>query len=272
MTSSTRTGVRPLHNTGLGGIGKTQTALEYAYRSRDTYDAVFWVRAAGRETLIADFVALAHLLDLPGRVASDQMLVVAAVKRWLEQHEGWLLILDNADELHLLTTRAQATGRIASSLSVEKMEIRESMLLLLRRAKLLKADEPLDNTSRTMRTQVQRIVQELDGLPLALDQAGAYIEEVGCNLAQYLTIYEQRRLDLLKRQGKLACTDYPHTVASTWSLSFEQVEPLHQRAWQSLSNCWVLSIPIQQLLFTIWHRSTLFRASTSRPKCSTSVP
>ncbi|HYX50216.1 MAG TPA: helix-turn-helix domain-containing protein, partial [Ktedonobacteraceae bacterium] len=168
--------------TGLGGIGKTQTALEYAYRYRDAYDAVFWVRAASRETLITDFVALAHVLDLPGREAQDQMLVVAAVKRWLEQDDSWLLILDNADELHvltdfrptggvghiLLTTRAQATGRIASGLSVEKMESRESMLLLLRRAKLLAADEPLDNTSRIIRSQAQRIVHELDGLPLAL--------------------------------------------------------------------------------------------------------
>jgi tetratricopeptide (TPR) repeat protein len=236
---------------GLGGIGKTQTALEYAFRYRDTYNAVFWVRAASRETLIADYVALAHLLDLPGRDASDQLLVVAAVKRWLEQHEGWLLILDNADELHvltdflpgegtghlLLTTRAQATGRIASSLSVEKMETGESMLLLLRRAKLLAADEPLDNTSRITRTQVQRIVNELDGLPLALDQAGAYIEEAGCSLVEYLAVYEQRRLDLLKRQSKLASADYPYTVASTWSLSFEQVEQECPAAAELLRFC-----------------------------------
>lgn len=65
--------------TGLGGIGKTQTALEYAYRYRDTYDAIFWVRAAARETLISDFVVLAHLLDLPGQDASDQMLVMSRV-------------------------------------------------------------------------------------------------------------------------------------------------------------------------------------------------
>jgi tetratricopeptide (TPR) repeat protein len=237
--------------TGLGGIGKTQTALEYAYRYRDTYNAVFWVRAASRETLIADFVSLAHLLDLPGRDASDQMLVVAAVKRWLEQHESWLLILDNADELHvltdflpgegaghlLLTTRAQATGSIATSLSVEKMETRESMLLFLRRAKLLAADEPLDNTSRITRAQVQRIVHELDGLPLALDQAGAYIEEVGCSLAEYLAVYERRRLDLLKRQSKLASSDYPYTVASTWSISFEQVEQECPAAAELLRLC-----------------------------------
>src|ERR1700680_2929603 len=51
--------------TGLGGIGKTQTAIEYAYRYREAYQAIFWVRAASRDTLAADFVALANLLSLP---------------------------------------------------------------------------------------------------------------------------------------------------------------------------------------------------------------
>src|SRR5579864_2375775 len=88
--------------TGLGGIGKTQTAIEYAFRYRDEYTAVFWVRAASRETLVADFVALSRLLELPDQDAQDQMQVVAAAKHWLEQHEGWLLILDNADDLSLL--------------------------------------------------------------------------------------------------------------------------------------------------------------------------
>ena len=117
------------------------------------------------------------------------------------------------------------------------METRESMLLLLRRAKLLAADEPLDNTSRITRAQVQRIVHELDGLPLALDQAGAYIEEVDCSLAEYLAVYERRRLDLLKRQSKLASSDYPYTVASTWSISFEQVEQECPAAAELLRLC-----------------------------------
>ena len=237
--------------TGLGGIGKTQTAIEYAYRYRDAYRAIFWVRAANHETLVADFVALAHLLELPGQDVPDQMLVVAAVKRWLEQHGDWLLLLDNADEPGLLldflpregaghmvlTTRAQATGRIASSLSVEKMEVAESMQFLLHRAKLLGVDEPLDNVSQIVRTQAQQIVQALDGLPLALDQAGAYIEEVGCSLSQYLTLYEQRRLDLFKRLSSLVSTDYPHTVASTWALSFEQVEQANPAAAELLRLC-----------------------------------
>lgn len=232
---------------GLGGIGKTQTAIEYAYRYRQEYSAVFWVRVASRETLVADYVAIARLLSLSGQDAPDQLLIVAATKRWLEQHEGWLLILDNADELSLLTdflpgggqghllltTRTQATGKIAQSLSVEKMELSEGMQLLLRRAKLLDPEEPLDNVSAALRKAAQQLVTELDGLPLALDQAGAYIEETGCSLSEYLELYGQHRLALLKRRSSVSA-DYPHTVASTWALSFEQVEQTNPAAAELL--------------------------------------
>ncbi len=235
---------------GLGGIGKTQAAIEYAYRYRQAYSAVFWVHADSRETLIADFVAIARLLGLPGQDAPEQLQIVAAVKRWLEQHEGWLLILDNADELSLLsdflpaaghgqlllTTRAQATGKIAQSLSVEKMEVFEGMQLLLRRAKLLGPGELLDDLSAAMRTAAQQLVQELDGLPLALDQAGAYVEETSCSLSEYLQLYGQRRLALLKRQS-IVSADYPHTVASTWSLSFERAEQASPAAADLLRLC-----------------------------------
>src|SRR5579863_2729554 len=160
---------------GLGGIGKTQTAIEYAYRYREEYTAVFWMRADSREMLLTDYVAVARLLSLPGQDAPDQMQIVVAVKRWLEQHVGWLLILDNADDLSLvpdflpargqgcllLTTRSQATGKIANALSVEKMEHSEGVQLLLRRAKLLDSDEPLDNIHSTIRKTAQQLVTEL---------------------------------------------------------------------------------------------------------------
>lgn len=235
---------------GLGGIGKTQIAIEFAYRFREAYRAVFWVRAASRETLTADYVAIAHLLGVPGHDAQKQMQVVATVKRWLDEQQDWLLILDNADDLSLLsdflpledrghlllTTRAQAIGTIARGLHVEKMEVSEGIRFVLYRAKLLEEDEPLETVSATTRTAAQRLVEELDGLPLALDQAGAYIEETGCSLSQYLGLYMQHRLTLLKRKSDLT-SDYPHTVDSTWTLAFAQVERANVAAADLMRVC-----------------------------------
>jgi hypothetical protein len=118
---------------GLGGIGKTQTAIEYTYRYGDDYHFVLWVNAATRDELITSFVGLATLLNLPERQEKDQSKIVAAVKQWFTTHDRWLLIVDNADDLAmageflptggkghlLLTSRAHAIGPLASGIEVE---------------------------------------------------------------------------------------------------------------------------------------------------------
>src|SRR5579885_615956 len=88
---------QPQAITGLGGIGKTQMALEYAYRYGANYTAVLWVRADSFASLVSSFVELAHVLNLPERNERDQNIVVDAVRRWLRLHTGWLLIFDNMD-------------------------------------------------------------------------------------------------------------------------------------------------------------------------------
>src|SRR6266702_7064115 len=93
---------QPYAISGLGGIGKTQLVLEYAYRHRQDYHAVLWGQADTHENLIASFVAIASLLDLPQKDEKDQMVIVEAVKQWLKDRTHWLFILDNADELVLV--------------------------------------------------------------------------------------------------------------------------------------------------------------------------
>jgi hypothetical protein len=89
--------------TGLGGIGKTQTAVEYAYRHRDAYTAILWVGADSKENLRANLVGLAGVLGLPERDEQDQNRIAAAVNRWLLHHSDWLLIFDNADDPTVLS-------------------------------------------------------------------------------------------------------------------------------------------------------------------------
>ena len=92
--------------TGLGGIGKTQTAVEYAYRAREQerYRHILWITAASEEAILTSFVSLAELLPaFEATAEQDQRQVVRAVIAWLEQcQDPWFLIMDNADDLDLL--------------------------------------------------------------------------------------------------------------------------------------------------------------------------
>ncbi len=239
---------------GLGGIGKTQTAVEYAYRFSKEYQTVFWAYAESRETLVSSYVALAGLLDLPEQDAQEHTITVQAVKRWLQTHSAWLLILDNADELALiteflppvlgghllLTTRAQAMGRLANRLEIETFSAEQGSLFLLRRAGLLAHDAALEQALLDDREQAFQIATALGGLPLALDQAGAYLEETGCSLSEYQQLYQQYRADLLReRRGLLA--DHPEPLATTWSISFQRVEEKNPTAAELLRFCAFLS-------------------------------
>ena len=209
---------------GLGGVGKTQLAVEYAYRHASEYEVVWWVRSEEPATLGSDYAALATALDLDERGATDQRVVVEAVRRWLEQNTGWLLVFDNAPGANevrdylprsaighvLVTSRSQAWGSVATPLSVAVMERAESVELLLKR------------TGETDEAAAEALADELGDLPLALEQAAAYVEQTGRSLLGYLELFRERRQEVLARVEPPA--DYPATVATTWELAFQEVE------------------------------------------------
>jgi tetratricopeptide (TPR) repeat protein len=236
---------------GLGGIGKTQTAVEYAYRYQDDYQHIFWVRAEKSEELNSDLAALAHSLNLPEKDEQDQPRVIAAVQKWLATHTGWLLVLDNADDPAvvkeslpsslkghiILTTRAQILGRLAQRIEIEKMGLEEGARFLLHRANIIaSSDASLDTLSSNALAKAKEIVQTLDGLPLALEQAAAYIEENECGLAGYLQRYHTQRNFFFQYRGEFI-SEHPEPISTTWKLSFQKVEEANVTAADVLRLC-----------------------------------
>ncbi|MBV9231665.1 MAG: tetratricopeptide repeat protein, partial [Chloroflexi bacterium] len=244
---------------GLGGMGKTQIALEYAYRHALEYSAVFWIGAEIQEQMVSSFLRVAWVLGLPERDDKDQQRVVVAVQHWLSTHRQWLLIWDNVEDLdllqrflpsarrgaNLLTTRCQTLGTLTRGLDLAPMEQEEGMLFLLRRAKVLSPDASGEDVRfLAERTPAQyqaaaALVEAMGGLPLALDQAGAYLEATRCGLPAYLELFRARRVTLLQLRGEGA-REHPASVSTTFTLSLTATTRRHPAVGDLLRICALL--------------------------------
>ena len=229
--------VQPRAIHGLGGIGKTQLAVEYAYRHGKDYDYVWWIRSEDPVTLVNDYASLAAELDLPEKDEKEQRVTVEAVKKWLRLNRGWLLIFDNAVDarsIHnclpgggighiIITSRNPNWAGVAKPLSVKSLPLDNAIEFLLKR------------TNSQDEATAKELAENLGRLPLALEQASAFIETSGRPLAHYLELFETRQRELMQR-GELSI-EYPETVATTWSISFQNVERENKPAAELLRLC-----------------------------------
>lgn len=243
-------GELPVALCGLGGMGKTQTAVEYCYRFSSAYQAVLWARADTREGLLSNLAVLAGLLELPEDQQQNQHQAITAVCTWLATHQGWLLVLDNVEDLGLihellpprlpghilLTARTQITGPFARRVELDPLTAEEGTLLLLRRCGQVHLDARLEELSASQWQLARQLSTLFDGLPLALDQAGAYIEETGCSLSHYLHAYQSMQKGLLSRRGTTGA-DHPASVFTTFSLTLERLAQEHPLAVDLLRLC-----------------------------------
>ena len=196
---------------GMPGVGKTQLALRYATlafeRSEDMY--TFWVSAGSVEKLARDFAKLVDLLHLPKRYAMDQVTKLTAARAWLEDptaKKKWLLVLDNVTQETmrmifgdilprrnsggrlLLTTR---TATIAESCTIPG----KSLMIALRppgtddAVAMLAAGAEMDG-GRANHTDLERLVQAVGNLPLAIDQAASYLKGYESSTKELLDLYK----------------------------------------------------------------------------------
>jgi hypothetical protein len=132
---------------GQGGVGKTQVVTEYAYRHASDYQLVWWVRAEESASLAADYAGLYRKLELAPRDTNDQSYMSAAVRRWLEENGGWLLVFDNAVKPEdiadfvprergghfLITSRKAGWGELCTERQIEPLAPDVAADFLLRR-------------------------------------------------------------------------------------------------------------------------------------------
>jgi tetratricopeptide (TPR) repeat protein len=226
---------------GLGGIGKTRLAVEYAWREMavGTYSAVYFVSANSPAEIDTNLAALAApgLLNLPEYGQQDQGFTLAAVRNSLSQSPKWLLIFDNVDteEAHdhlkkylpqltrgavLITSRlANYTGDISDT-PINKLDENSAVDYLFERTEI----EPSEKNKKA----AMELAQALDGLPLALEQAAAYIKQRHIFFEDYLRDYNEKRAIVLAFLDK-RLMEYDESVMTTW-LTTEQQLSTPQRA------------------------------------------
>jgi tetratricopeptide (TPR) repeat protein len=223
---------QPIAVCGLGGIGKTQTAVEYTYRYHAEYEFIFWVKADSEDAIVSGYVGISKLLNLPVKNDSDLNNIVSAVLNWFRTHEKWLLVFDNADDISfvkdylppdpkghiLLTSRLRVfdTLDITKLVDMEEMSPDEAKSFLLKRTERTDLDQSELN-------ELEKLVHELGRLPLALEQAGAYIYANNSSFKDYLVSYKKRGLKLLEK-STIDKSKYPKSIATTWLMNFGEVK------------------------------------------------
>jgi tetratricopeptide (TPR) repeat protein len=236
LVGSSRAVVLPLALYGLGGVGKTQIALEYAHRFMADYDAVWWLSAERRDLINPAFAELAKQLGI--RVGESIDPAAEAARETLRRgypYARWLLIFDNADDPaeiepfmpsgpgHILvTSRNPAWSRVAEPIEVDLFARQESQEHLQRRV------PGLSDSDASM------VAEALGDLPLAIEQAGAWLAETGMPATAYVEQLERE----FARTAEPGQPPYsPRPVAVTWRLSFDRLRAQSPAAARLLELC-----------------------------------
>ncbi|MEU2678781.1 FxSxx-COOH system tetratricopeptide repeat protein [Streptomyces sp. NPDC007107] len=222
---------------GLGGVGKTQVALEYVHRFMADYDLVWWISSEQIDDVVASLAELAVRLGAQGGddMAAASQEAVDLLRRGVPS-ERWLLVFDNADDPErlsryfpqggsghiLVTSRNQSWSQHGDALPVDVFLREESIEHLQRRAPGLSDDD------------AAQVATAVGDLPLAVEQAAAWIAETATPIDTYLEQLAQQAPEVLALNQPAG---YPQPVAATWNISIERLKERSPAAVRLLQLC-----------------------------------
>lgn len=208
--------------TGLPGVGKTQTALEYVYRFAASYDGIWWISAAEPGRVRRAYADIATDLGLPGGSVDEQIPAVLEAFRRAAPVRRWLVVLDNVDEpteLHdllpsgpghvLITSRNPQWSATLKTVDVGVFRRNESLQLLEHRVQ------------HVVGPDADRLADRLGDLPLALEQAGGWLSATGMAVADYLALLDESTAEAMSSSAPPA---YDQTVASTVGVAYDRMQ------------------------------------------------
>jgi tetratricopeptide (TPR) repeat protein len=224
---------------GLGGVGKTAIAIEYAYRYRSQYDLVWWIAADQLPSVRGSLAALAQRLGLeasPTAGVDGRILAVRDALGRGEPYSRWLIVFDNADQPEeirdliptgpgdvLITSRNHRWESEIRTIPMDVFRPRESRDFLLKRVRkgLTEAD-------------ADQLGKQLGHLPLALEQAGAMLAETGMPADEYLRLLREHVGEIMDEGPP---SGYPRSMTAAWKLSVDAVKRSRPQALEVLRCC-----------------------------------